>query len=69
MLGPAVDPMRCRALPGERELRALRPGVDGVLHLAQGVWFCGGTPRRAPEAPALDVRDYGEIFAMAFVVV
>ena len=24
VLGPASDPMRCRALPGERELRAFR---------------------------------------------
>ncbi len=62
VLGPAVDPLRCRALPGERELRAFRAPTAGVLRLKPGVWFCRGEA----EPGELDVRDYREIFRLSF---
>jgi hypothetical protein len=63
VLGPAVDLLRCRALPGERELRAFSPTDDGVLRLAPGVWFCTG---QDGNREGLDERDYREIFEMSF---
>jgi len=66
VLGPRVDPLRCRALPGERELRALRPMVDGILRLEPGVWFCDGQANQQDSPEDLDQRSYREIFNMEF---
>lgn len=69
VLGPANDPMRCRALPGERELRAFRMPGDGILKLAPGVWFHRESINKnsAPE-PSLEKRSYADIFNMTFEV-
>ncbi|MDF1662258.1 MAG: hypothetical protein P1V97_10820 [Planctomycetota bacterium] len=69
VLGPANDPMRCRALPGERELRAFRMPCDGLLKLAPGVWFHREGLRKQPESePSLEERSYADIFNMTFEV-
>lgn len=63
ILGPASDPMRCRALPGEREFRAYEAITDGVLRLAPGVWFTEVGERPAGTGDAGDEeRDLGELF-------
>jgi hypothetical protein len=71
ILGPANDPLRCRALPSQRELKAFKMPCDGILTLAPGVWF--HESGQAPEAvegspPDLEERSYGEIFNMTFQV-
>lgn len=62
VLGPASDPMRCRALPGEREFRAFRAPVAGVLELEPGTWFHHG----AGALEGCEEKDYGDILGIAF---
>jgi hypothetical protein len=61
VLGPAVDPMRCRALPSEREWVAVRVAAGVALKVRPGVWVAGpfggkAERRRAGEPDLRDAR-------------
>jgi hypothetical protein len=61
VLGPAVDPMRCRALPSEREWVAVMVGAGVALKVRPGVWVAGpfggrAERRRAGEPDLRDAR-------------
>lgn len=67
VLGPGNDPMRCRALPGERELRAFRMPCAGVLKLRPGVWFHRPGGKKTSESESrFEERSYADIFNMTF---
>lgn len=69
ILGPANDPLRCRALPGERELRAFRMPSAGRLRLMPGVWFHQKGMRLSSEELAeFEQRSYADIFQMTFEI-
>lgn len=66
-LGPASDPMRCRALPSLSQFRAYRASSAGTLSLGPGVWL-GQTPELEPQLEGRDLerRDAEAIFKLAF---
>jgi hypothetical protein len=63
VVGPATDPMACRAFPGERSFRALRCATGCEVELTAGVWFTTH-PNSTP--PELDERCLLEVLGSAF---